>query len=104
VPTDLPDRRAYAGLSIEAFIVPLDGMEFGRQALVVARALAERLGSDVHLLSTVERTWGVADRQEKLLRSARPPPMQRPGPPVWRKPAPRASPVDDEVSAAVAPE
>ena len=66
MPTDLPDRQAHAASDIKAFVVPLDGTEFARLALVVAQELAERLGADVHLLSTVEREWDVAGRREKL--------------------------------------
>ena len=47
-------------------MVPLDGTEFARLALVVAQELAERLDAGVHLLSTVERERDVAGRREKL--------------------------------------
>ena len=66
MPTDLPERRVYADSRIGAFVVPLDGTEFARLALVAAQELAERLGADVHLLSTVEREWDVAGRREEL--------------------------------------
>ena len=66
MPTDLPDRRVYAGSRIEAFVVPLDGTEFARLALVVAQEMAERVGAGVHLLSTVKRERDVAGRREEL--------------------------------------
>jgi nucleotide-binding universal stress UspA family protein len=47
-------------------VVPLDGTEFARLALVVAQELAERIGAGVHLLSAVERERDVAGRQEEL--------------------------------------
>jgi nucleotide-binding universal stress UspA family protein len=66
VPNDLPDRRVSAASRIKAFVVPLDGTEFAGLALVPAHELAERLGADVHLLSTVERESDVAGRRKKL--------------------------------------
>ena len=62
----VPDRGIDTGSRIEAFVVPLDGTEFARLALMAAQEMAERLGADVHLLSTVEREWDVAGRREKL--------------------------------------
>ena len=47
-------------------MVPLDGTEFARLALVAAQELAERLGAGVHLLSAVERERDVAGRREEL--------------------------------------
>ena len=64
--TDLPGKQTYVGSRIEAFLVPLDGTEFARLALVAAQELAERLGAGVHLLSAVERERDVAGRREEL--------------------------------------
>ena len=77
MPTDVPAARVHAGPRIEAFVVPLDGTEFAELALVAADELAERLGADVHLLSTVDRERDVSGRQEML--AALGPPLHRVG-------------------------
>jgi nucleotide-binding universal stress UspA family protein len=48
-------------------LVPLDGTEFARLALVAAHEMAERIGADVHLLSTVERERDVPGRRAELV-------------------------------------
>jgi nucleotide-binding universal stress UspA family protein len=52
----------------EVCLVPLDGSEFSRLALLAASELAERLGMDVHLLSAVSSTNEVPVRHRQLAR------------------------------------
>jgi nucleotide-binding universal stress UspA family protein len=56
---------------VDALLVPLDGSAFSERALPVARRLARRLGSAVHLFSAVERADEVEGRQEQLRATAR---------------------------------
>jgi nucleotide-binding universal stress UspA family protein len=51
-----PDRAAAPDFRIANILVPLDGSEFALRAMPTARAVARRLGADVHTISVARRS------------------------------------------------